>query len=93
MKMAEHVNLCGNTGYTVYNGHSLDTENLHGEPWKLMPLFAQTVTQSPPPRWTNQSYAHYYWQSGCITISCKKEINKTKNKTKTKKNPTKLPEK
>lgn len=48
VKMAEHVNLCGNTGYTVYNGHSLDTENLHGEPWKLMPLFAQTEAHSPP---------------------------------------------
>lgn len=48
VKMAEHVNLCGNTGYTVYNGHSLDTENLHGEPWKLMPLFAQMEAHSPP---------------------------------------------
>lgn len=48
MRMAEHVNLCGNTGYTVCNGHSRDTENLHGEPWKLMPLFAQTEAHSPP---------------------------------------------
>lgn len=45
--MAEHVNLCGNTGYTVCNGHSRDTENLHGEPWKLMPLFAQMEAHSP----------------------------------------------
>lgn len=48
VKMAEHVNLCGNTGYTVYNGHSLDTENLHGEPWKLMSLFAQMEAHSSP---------------------------------------------
>lgn len=68
--MAEHVNLCGNTGYTVYNGHNLDTENLHGEPWKLMPLFAQTEAHSTPE--VDQSYAHYHWQNGCITISCAK---------------------
>lgn len=46
--MVEHVNRRGNTGYTVYNGHSRDAENLHGEPWKLMSLFAQMGAHSPP---------------------------------------------